>query len=169
MKLQCPANNWSCMPFALAMALDVPVEDIIRLVGHDGSHHPWPVPFQFVRAGFHIHEIIDVAFLYYRRLLCPFVREPTVTCDERCPEIPAKFVGTDTDARWRWALRNNTGIMTGQMMDTGVGHAVAWDGQKIYDPRGYVYSYDDRHHYLYEPDTFWLLGGYDGNPSKILS
>jgi hypothetical protein len=55
------------------------------------------------------------------------------------------------------------------MMDTRLGHAVAWDGQRIYDPRGYVYTYQERHSYKYEPDTFWLLGGYDGNPSKIIS
>lgn len=150
------------------MALDVPVEDIVRLVGHDGSHRPWPAPFDSVRKGFHIHEMIDVAFIYYRRLLCPFDKAPMVTCDERCPEIPAEFSGVTPEQRWNFATVFKTGVMTGQMTVSRRGHAVAWDGHKIYDPRGYVYSYEDRHNYNYEPDTFWMLGGYDGNPSKIL-
>lgn len=152
------------------MALDVPVDRIISLAGHDGSCHPWPAPFSLIREGFHIHEMIDVAYLYFRRLLCPFVRTPMVTPDENCPEQLAKFRRAESvDHRWCSALYCKVGIMTGQMTDTRIGHAVAWDGHRVYDPRGYVYRYSERLDYKYDPDTFWMLGGYDGDSFKILS
>ncbi len=167
MKLQISPNNWSCMPTSVAMALDTDVDTVIRLCGHKGDALPWPPPFDKLREGFHIHEIIDVVWLYFSKTMTPFIREPTVTPHDECPERGAVFVECDSEIRFIKRLWSRQGIMTGVVGE--LGHAVAWDGHRIYDPRGYIYTYTDRDKYRYDPDVFWMIGGPDGSASKILA
>jgi hypothetical protein len=69
-------------------------------------------------------------------------------------------------------MHNRVGIVTGVIVSgcvKGIGHAVAWDGSRFYDPRGYIYTFNERDKYRYEPDVFWMIGGPDGSASKILA
>lgn len=63
MKLIKQPNRWSCLPTAFAMALDVPLEDIIAYVGHDGGELKWPaLPEPFCRRCFHIQELVNYCY-----------------------------------------------------------------------------------------------------------
>ena len=42
MELQQRPEPWMCMPLAFAMALDMPVADLLAAIGHDGSEIVFP-------------------------------------------------------------------------------------------------------------------------------
>jgi hypothetical protein len=118
-----------------------------------------------------MHEIIDYVWLYHARPMTPFVRYPEVAIDMAGPTQLAKFTRwKDAETRFSRLLhRNVEGIITG-VMESGRGHCVAWDGQNIYDPRGYVYPYTKAESiYKFNPDAFWMFGGLDVSPFTVLS
>ena len=50
------------MPLAFAMALDMPVADLLAAIGHDGSEIAFPsLPEPLCRRCFHIQELVQVA------------------------------------------------------------------------------------------------------------
>jgi hypothetical protein len=60
MRIQTQPTRWSCAATAFAMALDVPVAELIESIGHDGSEIIWPdLPDPMCRRGFHSQELID--------------------------------------------------------------------------------------------------------------
>ena len=62
MKLQLQLERWQCAVTAFAMALDVPVTDLIRDVGHDGGSIIFPdLPEPGNRHGHSIYELIWAA------------------------------------------------------------------------------------------------------------
>ena len=167
MNLQVSPNNWSCAAVSLAMALDRPYKRIIDLCGHDGSAKVWQAPYHNKEAGFHIHELIDVAWTSFKKTMTPFVRSPMATPSTDQREQTAIFAHyKDHERRFVARIFNRVGIMTGFAHGS---HAVAWDGSRIYDPRGYVYYYDDRQKYYYEPDVFWMVGGDDVSAFTVVS
>ena len=61
MELQHRPEPWMCMPLAFAMALDMPVADLLAAIGHDGSEIVFPsLPEPLCRRCFHIQELIQV-------------------------------------------------------------------------------------------------------------
>lgn len=144
-------NGWSCLPTAFAMALYHPVESIISLACHDGSEIAWPqFPEPLCRRGFHIQEMIFIAWRYFSRTVTPFEAIPLLQCRDGQPiDVP-----TLPEPKWRMPelMQHNIGVITGATLD-GRAHAVAWDGEKILDPRnGTTYSLDG---FLLE--TFWMI------------
>ena len=62
MELQQRPEPWMCMPLAFAMALDMPVADLLAAIGHDGSEIVFPsLPEPLCRRCFHVQELIQVA------------------------------------------------------------------------------------------------------------
>lgn len=64
MLVQKSPNRWSCLPTAVAIALNVTVESVISWVGHDGSeitHAGLPEPMN--RRGFHQQEMIEMCLM----------------------------------------------------------------------------------------------------------
>src|SRR5688572_18522714 len=60
MNLQVKPNPWSCSITAFAMAIDRPVQELVDLIGHDGSEvvfKGYPEPTN--RRGFHFQECIE--------------------------------------------------------------------------------------------------------------
>lgn len=164
MKLQTSPNNWSCAAVSLAMALDQPYQRIIDLCGHDGSAKVWRPPYEDLHEGFHIHELIDIAWTRFMKPVTPFVRTPTVTPSLDHPAQNAIFRHhMHTERRFLARIFNCVGMMTGFTNKAGKlsTHAVAWDGTQIYDPRGYSYHFDSRIKYSFDPDVFWMVGGKD--------
>lgn len=170
MKLQVSPNNWTCMATATAMALDKPLYEVIEGLGHSGSESVWPPEWNHLPAGYHIHEIIDYVWMQHAKPVTPFVRRPMVTPAYDCPDQVAKFAREpDLEKRFKHRIAGRVGIMTG-VISKGRGHAVAWDGRNIYDPRGYVYSLDTaRQFYNYYVDTFWMFGGLDVSAFTVVS
>jgi len=138
MLLQLKPERWMCVPTAFAMALDVPVADLLAAVGHDGSKITFPgLPEPTCRRGFHIQELIAVALS----------RGFAVTPVELFPVI-ASADGRLThtvlypDNNWRRftdAIRHSRGVIEGGGIRCG--HTVAYDHGRIYDPDGPVYDY----------------------------
>ena len=127
------------MPLAFAMALDMPVADVLAAIGHDGSEIVFPsLPEPLCRRCFHIQELIQVALSPAspsRRWNCSPSYNPrkagrsTRRCSTR----------TTTGDDSRPTIRARRGVIDG----TGArfGHTVAYDHGRIYDPKGSVYDY----------------------------
>jgi len=139
MDLQQRPEPWMCMPLAFAMALDMPVADLLAAIGHDGSEIVFPsLSEPLCRRCFHIQEPIHVALS----------RGLAVTPVELFPVLQPTAVGSFQktvlyrDNNWRRfeeTIRASRGVIDG----TGArhGHTVAYDHGRIYDPKGSVYDY----------------------------
>lgn len=131
-------NAWSCLPTAFAIALDVPVETIISLIGHDGSeitHAGLPEPLN--RRGFHPQELIKILvedkMAVTRIELAPTAISTTIGI--RCDSTKSFDVGG-----WAWFKKNlfhSEGVIECRTA-VGTGHAMAYLGMgdyaRIYDP-----------------------------------
>lgn len=122
-----------CLAFAFAMALDIEVRTLIKLVGHNGLHVIWPSsPPPRCFRGFHHQEMIDAAMKLGH----------SVVMIEAYPALgnggEAKCVYTHQQMRnrMRHYLDRYTGVLTTST------HAVAWDHttQRCYDPNGRIYE-----------------------------
>lgn len=127
-------NQWSCLTTAFAMALESTVPIMHKFLGHDGSEIWWPDnPEPYNRRGFHIQEIVHVAWLLGYNVTT-FQARP-VSGSAYCFKThdvlirPGLLVG---------ALQSCDGVLVGEI--NGKHHAVAWHDGKVYDPNGYVYS-----------------------------
>lgn len=138
MELQQRSEPWMCMPLAFAMALDIPVADLLAAIGHDGGEIVFPnLPEPLCRRCFHIQELIQVAL----------VRGFAVTPVELFPVLQPTDAGPNKtilyqDSNWRRfaeTIRKSRGVIDG----TGErhGHTVAYDHGRILDPKGSLYDY----------------------------
>ena len=140
MNLQQRPEPWMCMPLAFAMALHMPVADLLAAIGHDGSDIIFPnLPEPLCRRTFHIQELIQVA-LSRRLAVTPVELFPVLQ-----PGYEANLLHTTVlypDNNWRRfdaTLLTSRGVIDG----TGarLGHVVAYDHGTIFDPRGAIYEY----------------------------
>ena len=137
MKLQKQPNNWSCLPTAFAMALDMDVKNLINLLGHDGSEIIWPDKKEpFNRRSFHIQEFIDFCY----------------SCDYAIIQIDNYFKSQPDNFSKPFVVMNqnfekiiyrNIGVLIGIGNQSSRNHAVAWNGIEIFDPNGSIYKLQD--------------------------
>jgi len=88
--------------------------------------------------------------------------------------FPTKNKATSIDAGNRRRilrhLKGTCGVITGQKRPIAsnitIGHAVAWDGEKIYDPqgKGLIYMFRDTFDYGFTPGTYWKVQNLRGAP-----
>ncbi len=142
-------NNLDCILAAASMVMDIDLVELKKLIGHDGSEVIFPSsPVPYCYRGFHIQEITDQAFLngwsvmYIQR---QFGLEPFMGDDP-------KFRIYTSDKRMATYLKKFPGIIGGRSDDSS--HAVAWDGKKVYDPRGKIYSLKE---FNYDIQEFWAF------------
>jgi hypothetical protein len=144
LKLQKQPNEWSCLPTAFAMVLDIPVAKIFETLDHDGSEVIFPdEPEPYCRRSFHIQEMIDVCML----------RNIGVVAVELHPVSEAQghqYKVPVSNRRLDYYIVNYNGVLVG-VGSSGKPHAVAWNGDKIYDPNGTTYGITD-----FTIDTFYL-------------
>lgn len=128
-------NAWSCLPTAFAIALEVSLEAVLGVVGHDGSeitHAGLPEPL--CRRGFHPQEMIKMCLQ----------DEMSVTPVELYPQAVSKASITNPKVfdtgNWRWFSENlfrSKGVIECRTA-AGLGHAMAYEGRGdfaiIYDP-----------------------------------
>jgi hypothetical protein len=129
------------------MVLGVSVEALIVMVGHDGSEIIWPkLPEPSRRKGFHLQELIDIAFdLGWAST--PFDARPVSRGEP--PHILT--MKEDTEARMARIMTGQPGVATGYDM-RGRPHAVAWDGQTVHDCNQKIRSLSE-----FGLQTFWAL------------
>ena len=159
MNLITTTNTYSCLVAAFAMACEVSFDTFIKLLGHDGSAFPYSNPYY--RAGFHPQEFIEV-ILKLGWLATPIEQNPVLTPDGiDLRDIYFNSSEAGNLARFLQHLTNTTtGVIEGILQRKAggiVGHAVAWDGTHIYDPRGYVYSFSECETMKYTPRILWKL------------
>ncbi len=151
MRLQKKSERWQCAVTSFAMALDVPVADLIAEIGHDGGAYPLGLTD---RRGFHVQELID----------CCLKRGFAVTPIEVFPVLMDSaghhWAGHHLDQhdlhlRFHDTLVETQGVIEGEGIRYG--HMVAYDRGCIYDPDGYEYSAADFNIYNFTPLCAWRI------------
>jgi len=128
-----------CMPLAFAIALDMPVADLLAAIGHDGSEIVFSsLPEPLRRRGFHIQELVHVA-LARGFAVTPVELFPVLQPTEVGPFHKAVLYPDNNWRRFDAVIQGSRGVIDG----TGarIGHMVAYGHGRIYDPRGSVYEY----------------------------
>jgi len=144
MRMQVTPNAWSCLPTAFAIALEVPLAEVLEGIGHDGSEVAWPdLPEPLRRRAFHIQELVLFAFRRSAWVI-PFDALPTQIGAHGVTPLLCEY-------GFEEILRSNFGVLTG-LNYAEQRHAVAWDGREIWDPNGRCYSPEDFH-----IETFWAI------------
>lgn len=146
MNLQLSPNNWSCLATSFAMILGLPVSKVIEMVGHDGSEIVFPdQPEPSCRRSFHIQELIDVCM----SMLVTVTEIQRVPC--MGPRNDEEFLVLEDDDRFFRYVRAHSGVLCGLTREGGY-HAVAWDGEKIYDPKGFICDLSE-----FNPSVFYAV------------
>jgi len=124
------------------MLLNQDVDQMIAEVGHDGSEILWPdLPEPMCRRGHMIHELIDLCW-NHGYALATIIALPGMLPYNEIDSSKAITVMDDEKAyaRIRRYMDGRAGMVVGQYAPNRP-HAVAWDGERIYDPRdSRVYS-----------------------------
>ena len=130
MKLLKTPNQWSCLPVAFAMALDIDIKDILKEIGHEGNKVVFkgPAPWR----SFHLAECYRVALRH--SYAC--TRLPLTAISS--PDRSQKFRIPNYHVWITEMLATSKGVLLGKGRFQN--HAVAWDGTNIYDPAGGIYG-----------------------------
>jgi hypothetical protein len=159
------SNSWSCLPASFSMVCNVSFQYFIALLGHDGDARPYKDKSK--RRGFHLQECIDIAWKLGFTCM-PIELFPAMTYAVGAEVFPVRF-GSDDNANlarfMHYLTTTKRGILEGLRAVNGIkmGHAVAWDGELIYDPSGRSYSFENSLKNNFNPHTLWILTevGYD--------
>ena len=133
-KIPKDSKKHPCIVVAFALACEIPVVDFTRRLGGRGG---------LVMGTYHLQQCMDVAWslgyapvpIEMQSLLVPSLDYQGKPAEVQYPEGNQK--------RFMGYLKNQVGILGGMHLTAKkqIGHAVAWNGKKIYDPRGYIYGY----------------------------
>lgn len=156
-------KRWQCLPTAFAMLTPLTPSDVMARIGHDGSeitHAGLPEPLK--RRGFHIQEIIDVAF-YYGYAMTEIQYGPTITpyvSGGPTAGSATRVIGDD-DARIRFELHIKTSRGLLATHSQVQGHVWAYEDGIVYDPDGihepFSYSVDVLNQLKVVPVALWRL------------
>jgi hypothetical protein len=122
------------------MVLNSNVEQILRLLEHDGSEIVWPdQPDPACRRGFHIQECIEL-LRTIDLMATPYEAVPCQVPSFGVPAYRVFFGGTEISALERFTsiIGSTRGIITGRCR---FAHAVAYEYGRVFDPAGIIYDY----------------------------
>ena len=132
-----------CLVTSAAMILDTTPEQLHSEIGTTGEDIWWPPSHM---RGIHIQEIQDCC-LRRNRCLYPIEINPllapdsTGLCEAReCYPEKVRLPRLKTELRFSRAI-----LITDN-------HAVAWDGRQLFDPKGFIKSFED-----YQIHEAWVL------------
>lgn len=148
MNLQIMPERGLCLPTSFAMALDVPVADVLgRLNGWHMVAFPG-LPEPLCWRGIHIQECIriaqDMGFAVTPRELYPQIAPPRPLNPAGEPYENYPVALGDNWETFNDVILVSCGVITGirAVPFTGVvGHAVAYDHGFVYDPNGYEFPF----------------------------
>ena len=137
-----------CLLYSFAMALNIDAADVIGRIGHTGLELVYMEQEGIKRCrSMHIQELIDVSIEYGKAPVC-IERNPIIG-----PSITEAIEPFENnEKRFYDSLRDQVAVLGSY--SGPVAHAVAWDGENVFDPRGYVYKLGDRD---FEPTIAWIL------------
>jgi hypothetical protein len=148
------------MATAFAMAVDLPVEKLIEMIGHDGSEIISPAQEPAGRRGFSAQECISVAlslgFACTQIELFPGLVYP----DGHKKMVVFPHDAKSLDGNWerfKQQIDSSRGVIAGNGQKHG--HAVAYEHRTVYDPAGTHFIFtqgacEQRHFYC---DKLWRL------------
>jgi len=116
--------------------------------------YPFPAPWDKYPAAPSMDKICDWCWTKKQVALVPFNYAPLCTPHVDCP--PQPVWSGDQMAMFERQLAYGPGLLEGSIAGA-VGHMCAWDGQTIFDPRGYTYSRNVAlNKFDFLVDGFWL-------------
>jgi hypothetical protein len=149
---RCGENG--CLAASVAMLLGVRVDDIERigLFNPCRYEYPFPAPWARMPKVATMDEVCEWMYKECKIGLVPFAHNPGCSAARECPMTP---VWSDGRKAFRRHLSYGAGLLEGHVEHMR-GHMCAWDGKKVYDPRGNTYRLEDALHYDFTPTRFWL-------------
>jgi hypothetical protein len=143
-----------CMAASVAMVFDKRLESVntFSLFNPYCYSFPFPVPWHQSPKVASMDEICDWAYSIFGAGLVPFPRNPGCSPTEKCSMVP---VWPDGEGKFLEHLSYGPGLLEGHVEHMR-GHMCAWDGKKVYDPRGYTYSFENADGYNFTATRFWL-------------
>ena len=132
-----------CLVTSAAMCLGVQPRHIHNFLGIDGTE-VWFPPNKM--RGIHIQEV-QLYAMQMDKCFFPFERYPEIAPDEKATP---RLINENTDELEDEFVRAIRGRVAILIMN---GHACAWNGRIVYDPRGWVADYE-RYHF----HEAWILG-----------
>lgn len=165
MKLQRKPQRWLCAATAFAMALDMPVDEVLARVGHDGSEIVYPdLPEPMCRRGVHRQELIDIVMAQGYAVtpieLIPHFA-PTYGQSKRVQVDYGGMLGNF--ARFRNHVDRTRGVIECNVNVEGAPpfifkqHMVAYDHGKVFDPDTTEFDFDFSRceRFGFVPHTLW--------------
>jgi hypothetical protein len=131
----------NCLLTSAAMLLDTTEQELINEIGHDGSEVWWPKAKATDRKrNFHIQEIIDCCMKRGYGLM-PIDLMP---CSMQMSDPNARILWDQSKAFGRFTniVNGRPAILIGETL-SHIPHACAWDGFKVFDPRGMIQEITD--------------------------
>jgi hypothetical protein len=149
-----------CVAASLAMLFGCDIEAIKHEL-FSNLMHPFPAPWDCLPKVPDMNVICDWAWGHRRTALVPFEYDPYCSPDVNCPTVPVWPISPNkpgsAEFAFSRALGYGSGLLEGVVVDGERGHMCAWDGNVVYDPRGYIYSRNialDK--FDYRIRRFWL-------------
>lgn len=138
----------NCLIFSFAMVLGMDPDLLQVKIGHDGLKDVGGTK----PCGYHMQELIDVA-LHVGYAVTPIEAFPASRIPGRQDDFEINFK-PDNGTRFLRYLYDNQGVLAGKSK-SGIGHAIAWDGDYVYDPKGQVCTISQ--HKGLDIQTFWMI------------
>ncbi len=137
MKLQTQPEKWQCAVTSFAMAMDMPVERLIQLLGHDGSAVIFPEQSEpRNRRGHSIYELIRKA-IDLNCAVTPIPLHPSYRSNSN------EFVYLSSEEEdWDFfkdQINSSRGVI--ECAGPRGNHMIAYYFGKIFDPRGVEFLY----------------------------
>jgi hypothetical protein len=165
MRLKTADNVNGCVAASLAMVLDMSTHMIERDLFLN-LETPFSGEWSECPKVPDMNVIVHWAWDCHRIGFVPFEYNPQCSPHPACPEVPVwphnAAIDMSADTAFDRALGFGPGLLEGDIKYPGehtVGHMCAWDGNVIYDPKGYVYSRNVSEKFGFVPLRFWLMGG----------
>ncbi len=139
MKLQKQIEKWQCAVTSFAMAMDMPVSELIEMIGHDGGEIMFPSkPDPQNRRGHNVYELIRFA-LSLDFAVTPIPLHPASKPFDNSTEVIGIF---EDHSDWNF-FTNQLATSQGTIECAGPrgNHMIAYDHNLIYDPRGVEFKY----------------------------
>lgn len=157
MQHQLKPESWLCMATSFAMALDMPIAELLQEIGHDGGESVFLTKtFTASKAGHHVQEIIPVC-LRKGFAVTPIELAPVSRTWGEPPQYHT--IGKEDD-NWSFFTRqvqSSRGVLEGWVRR--MGHAMAYEFGMIFNPDGGSFTFsreacNERH---FTPRLIWRL------------
>lgn len=105
-------TSWGCAITALAMTLDIPVEDVVAEAGHDGGEIIFPLLKEpACRKGFHLQELVRIAWRH-GFAMTPVELFPRIMATDHS-KTHKVWDQTECKARFMGIINSTCGILEG--------------------------------------------------------